>query len=102
MKRWTQRPPGSNWGDFGEDDEISTAAMLGARERAMRVLTDIERLFAITPDDETECQYAQWMMGDVQWMMGDAQWMMGDAPWMMGDAPWMMGDAPWMGLVSSE
>ena len=32
--------------DFGEDDEISTAAMLGARERAMRVLTDIERLVA--------------------------------------------------------
>ena len=21
-KRWTQRPPGSTWGDWGDDDEL--------------------------------------------------------------------------------
>ena len=21
-KRWVQRPPGSNWGDFGDDDQL--------------------------------------------------------------------------------
>ncbi len=39
MQRWTQRPPGSNWGDFGPDDQLGRLNLLtpeqvlkGARE----------------------------------------------------------------------
>src|SRR5207244_2182485 len=27
-KRWTQRPPGSTWGDWGEDDELGRINLL--------------------------------------------------------------------------
>ena len=33
MKRWIKRPPNSNWGDFGPDDQI------GATEVFARVLS---------------------------------------------------------------
>ena len=37
-KRWTQRPPGSTWGDWGDDDELGRINLLtpgeGARGRA--------------------------------------------------------------------
>lgn len=29
MKRWTQRPTGSNWGDFGDDDQLGRANLIG-------------------------------------------------------------------------
>lgn len=29
MPRWTQRPDGSNWGDFGADDELGRVNLLG-------------------------------------------------------------------------
>ena len=32
-KRWTIRPEGSNWGDFGPDDQLGTLNYLGAPER---------------------------------------------------------------------
>ena len=28
MKRWTRRPEGSTWGDFGPDDEIGRLNLL--------------------------------------------------------------------------
>jgi kynurenine formamidase len=28
MKRWTRRPPGSNWGDFGEEDQLGRMNLL--------------------------------------------------------------------------
>ncbi len=28
MKRWTERPQGSNWGDFGEDDQLGRVNLL--------------------------------------------------------------------------
>jgi kynurenine formamidase len=28
MKRWKQRPPGSNWGDFGDDDQLGRMNLL--------------------------------------------------------------------------
>lgn len=27
-KRWKQRPPGSTWGDWGEDDELGRINLL--------------------------------------------------------------------------
>lgn len=32
-KRWTLRPEGSNWGDFGPDDQLGTLNYLGQTER---------------------------------------------------------------------
>jgi kynurenine formamidase len=32
-KRWTQRPPGSNWGDFGENDQLGRLNLIGRQER---------------------------------------------------------------------
>ena len=29
MKRWTHRPEGSNWGDFGDDDELGRLNLIG-------------------------------------------------------------------------
>lgn len=33
MKRWKVRPPGSNWGDFGEDDQIGRLNLLTPERR---------------------------------------------------------------------
>lgn len=30
--RWTQRPPGSNWGDFGADDQLGRLNLLGPQQ----------------------------------------------------------------------
>ena len=35
-KRWTQRPPGSTWGDWGDDDELGRINLLTAGEGARR------------------------------------------------------------------
>lgn len=32
MKRWTQRPAGSTWGDFGEDDQLGRVNLLTAEQ----------------------------------------------------------------------
>lgn len=32
-KRWKQRPPGSNWGDFGEDDELGRLNLITPQVR---------------------------------------------------------------------
>ena len=31
-KRWKQRPPGSNWGDFGDDDELGNVNLFDAKK----------------------------------------------------------------------
>jgi len=36
-KRWKKRPPGSNWGEFGDDDTLGR----------MNLLTDARRLAAL-------------------------------------------------------
>ncbi|PAT35381.1 cyclase family protein [Vandammella animalimorsus] len=32
MKRWIQRPPGSNWGDFGPDDQLGRVNLIGPEQ----------------------------------------------------------------------
>lgn len=32
MKRWTHRPEGSNWGDFGDDDQLGSLNLIGPAE----------------------------------------------------------------------
>ncbi|MVW70594.1 cyclase family protein [Bordetella sp. 15P40C-2] len=32
MKRWTKRPEGSTWGDFGEDDQLGRVNLLGPEQ----------------------------------------------------------------------
>ena len=32
MKRWTQRPEGSTWGDFGENDQLGRVNLLTAEQ----------------------------------------------------------------------
>lgn len=32
MKRWTKRPEGSTWGDFGEDDQLGRINLLGPEQ----------------------------------------------------------------------
>jgi len=34
-QRWKNRPPGSNWGDFGEDDELGRLNLLTAEKRVL-------------------------------------------------------------------
>jgi len=41
MKRWTQRPPGSNWGDFGEDDELGRINLL-TPERVLAAVREVQ------------------------------------------------------------
>lgn len=36
-KRWKQRPPGSNWGDFGEEDEIGRLNLITPERRLAAV-----------------------------------------------------------------
>ncbi len=33
MPHWKNRPEGSNWGDFGADDQLGTMNYIGAQER---------------------------------------------------------------------
>ncbi|MFD2471726.1 cyclase family protein [Amycolatopsis silviterrae] len=37
MKRWTRRPEGSNWGDFGDDDQIGRLNLITAERRLAAV-----------------------------------------------------------------
>ncbi|SNS49010.1 Putative cyclase [Noviherbaspirillum humi] len=41
-KRWVRRPPGSNWGDFGPDDQLGRLNLIGPAQRlaAMREVTE--------------------------------------------------------------
>ena len=32
MRRWLQRPEGSNWGDFGDDDRIGRLNLINAEK----------------------------------------------------------------------
>lgn len=32
MKRWTRRPPGSTWGDWGDDDQLGRLNLIGPNE----------------------------------------------------------------------
>lgn len=41
MKRWIQRPPGSNWGDFGEDDELGRINLL-TPERVLQAVREVQ------------------------------------------------------------
>lgn len=36
-KRWIRRPPGSNWGDFGEEDQLGRLNLIGRQERLAAV-----------------------------------------------------------------
>jgi kynurenine formamidase len=40
-KRWKQRPPGSTWGDFGEDDELGRINLLTA-EKVLQGVREVE------------------------------------------------------------
>jgi hypothetical protein len=40
--RWKQRPPGSNWGDFGPDDQIGRMNLL-TPERRLNAIRTVER-----------------------------------------------------------
>jgi hypothetical protein len=41
MKRWTHRPPGSNWGDFGEDDELGRINLL-TPQRVVQAVKEVQ------------------------------------------------------------
>jgi hypothetical protein len=40
-KRWTQRPPGSTWGDWGDDDELGRINLLTA-EKVLQGVREVE------------------------------------------------------------
>lgn len=40
-KRWLHRPPGSNWGDFGDDDEIGRLNLLN-REKVLDGIAEVK------------------------------------------------------------
>jgi kynurenine formamidase len=40
-KRWTQRPPGSTWGDWGEDDELGRINLLTS-EKVLQGVREVE------------------------------------------------------------
>lgn len=42
MRRWTQRPEGSNWGDFGDDDELGRLNLIGPEEVRAGIATVTE------------------------------------------------------------
>lgn len=48
-KRWNQRPQGSNWGEFGEDDQCGRMNLLTA-ERRLRALNEVKtgRVFCLS------------------------------------------------------
>ena len=39
--RWKQRPPGSNWGDYGPDDQIGRMNLL-TRQARLRGIREVE------------------------------------------------------------
>ena len=47
--RWRQRPPGSNWGDFGADDQRGRMNLL-TPERRLRALAEVKegRVFCLS------------------------------------------------------
>jgi kynurenine formamidase len=49
MKRWTHRPPGSNWGDFGDDDELGRINLL-TPERVLAAVKEVRagRVFCLS------------------------------------------------------
>lgn len=48
-KRWTHRPEGSNWGDFGEDDRLGRLNLLDS-DRVLQGLKEVKdgRIFSLT------------------------------------------------------
>jgi len=40
MKRWTQRPEGSTWGDFGPDDELGRLNLL-TEEKVLQAVREV-------------------------------------------------------------
>ena len=40
-KRWTQRPPGSTWGDWGDDDELGRINLL-TPEKVLQGVREVE------------------------------------------------------------
>ena len=40
-KRWKQRPKGSNWGDFGEDDQIGRLNLIGP-EQVLKGIAEVK------------------------------------------------------------
>ena len=40
-RRWKQRPPGSNWGEFGEDDELGRINLL-TRQKVLQGVAEVE------------------------------------------------------------
>lgn len=47
MKRWQQRPEGSNWGDFGDDDQIGRMNLLTS-ERRLAAIREVSEGRAFT------------------------------------------------------
>ena len=49
MKRWNRRPPGSNWGDFGEDDELGRLNLL-TPQRVLAAVREVRegRVFCLS------------------------------------------------------
>src|SRR5579862_3572513 len=47
MKRWVNRPAGSNWGEFGENDQIGRMNLL-TPERRLRGLAEAREGIAFT------------------------------------------------------
>lgn len=41
MKRWTHRPPGSNWGEFGDDDELGRINLL-TPQRVLQAVREVQ------------------------------------------------------------
>ncbi|WP_203733004.1 cyclase family protein, partial [Streptomyces sp. SID12501] len=46
-KRWKQRPPGSTWGDWGEDDELGRINLL-TREKVLQGVREVEHGIAFS------------------------------------------------------
>jgi hypothetical protein len=40
-KRWKQRPPGSNWGDYGDDDELGQVNLL-TKEKVLQGIAEVK------------------------------------------------------------
>ena len=41
MKRWTHRPEGSNWGDFGADDQLGRVNLL-TQEQVLKGVREVQ------------------------------------------------------------
>ena len=44
--RWTRRPEGSTWGDFGPDDELGRLNLL-TPEKVLQGITDMHQVRAV-------------------------------------------------------